>query len=208
MDPFRSSGYTVNLFRQALFTQLLDANVAVTRLAGPKSLENPMVPRKNANGKIEWPDQYWSMLSAFGQLVKSGGQDDLEVEAFSEDAIAILTFHQAKGLEFDHVYVAMTGKDADPSAVLATMLFSGETPEYKVLDGHPHTDDETVMRRAEADREREIYVALTRAKEHLTVLHAPTDQRPMMGLNGGLGSLLASLDAQALGTLSCREWSP
>lgn len=207
MPPFRDSGYTVELFRQALFTQLLDANIAVTRSRGRKSLENPMVPRRRDDGKIEWPEQYWQMLGAFGQLVEAGGQDDLEVEAFSEDAIALLTYHQAKGLEFDRVYVAMTGKEADPSSVLATMLFSGESPAYTVVDEQPKTRSRTVMRRATADREREVYVAITRAKEHLSILHAPKDPRPMMKLNKGIESLFADVEAKQSGEISIRNWS-
>lgn len=207
MEPFRSSGYTIELFRQALFTQILDANISVTRTAGRRSLENPMVPRRNVDGKIEWPQQYWTMLGAFGQLVAAGGQDDLEVEAFSEDAIALLTFHQAKGLEFDHVYVAMTGKEAEPSSVLATMLFSGEKPNYKIVDGNPVTRSKTVMRRAQADREREVYVAITRARRHLSVLHSPGDRRPMMELDEGIAVLFAKCRSQAIDTLKIKEWS-
>jgi ATP-dependent DNA helicase UvrD/PcrA len=207
-EPFRASGYTISLFRQALFTQLLDANISVTRTRGAKSLERPMVPRRETDGKINWPDQYWSMLHAFGQLVAAGGQDDLEVEAFSEDAISLLTYHQAKGLEFDHVYVAMTGKEVDPSSVLATMLFSGESPKYKVVDDTPKTSNREVMRRATADREREVYVAITRAKQYLTILHAPKDTRPMMKLNQGIGDLFASAAATKVGGLSVRSWAP
>jgi DNA helicase-2/ATP-dependent DNA helicase PcrA len=206
MDPFRSSGYNINLFRQALFTQLLEANVSVTRTWGKSSLENPMVPRCNPAGKMEWPKQYWEMLAAFGQLIEAGGQDDLEVEAFSEDAIGMLTFHQAKGLEFDHVYVAMTGKKAEPSAVLATELFSGKTPKYEIVDGHPHTRNKRVMALATADREREIYVAITRAKQSLTILHAPGDGRPMMQLNDGLRKLFDDCPSKQSGAMECVEW--
>lgn len=207
-DPFRSSGYTVELFRQALFTQLLDANIAVTRTQGKKSLERPMVPRRLPDGKIEWPAQYWSLLSLFGQLVSAGGQDDLEVEAFSEDAISLLTYHQAKGLEFDHVYVAMTGKEIDPSSVLATMLFSGEAPKYEVVEGRPKTKNREVLRRAKADREREVYVAITRARDHLTVLDAPKDPRPMMKLNAGIADLFKGIKPKKSGKVKIRSWTP
>lgn len=206
-EPFRSSGYTVQLFRQALFTQLLDANIAVTRTQGKKSLERPMVPRRRPDGKIEWPPQYWSMLSLFGQLIAAGGQDDLEVEAFSEDSISLLTYHQAKGLEFDHVYVAMTGKEVEPSSVLATMLFSGETPNYEVAEERPKTKDRKVMRRATADREREVYVAITRAKDHLTVLNSPKDRRPMMKLNAGIADLFKGTPSKKSGHLTIKSWT-
>ncbi len=167
-----------------------------------------MVPRRLPDGKIEWPSQYWSLLSLFGQLVSAGGQDDLEVEAFSEDAISLLTYHQAKGLEFDHVYVAMTGKEVDPSSVLATMLFSGETPRYKVVEERPKTKDKKVIRRATADREREVYVAITRAKGHLTVLNSPKDPRPMMKLNEGIAALFKGRPAKKSGRVTIRSWTP
>lgn len=167
-----------------------------------------MVPRRLPDGKIEWPAQYWSLLSLFGQLVSAGGQDDLEVEAFSEDAISLLTYHQAKGLEFDHVYVAMTGKEIDPSSVLATMLFSGEAPKYEVVEGRPKTKNREVLRRAKADREREVYVAITRARDHLTVLDAPKDPRPMMKLNAGIADLFKGIKPKKSGKVKIRSWTP
>lgn len=190
MDPFRSSGYSPELFRQALFTQLLEANVAATRLTS-RSLEQPLQPTIESDGKVTWPRGFWELLNYFGQLVAAGGQDDVEVEAFADSAVALLTFHQAKGLEFDHVYVAMTGKDPEPSSALATALFSGETPEFKVVDKQPVTTDTKVQQLAEADRDREIYVAITRPKESLTILDAPDDERWAMGLNPGLASMFS-----------------
>jgi DNA helicase II / ATP-dependent DNA helicase PcrA len=189
MEPFRSAGYTPRLFRQALFTQLLEANVAATRLT-KRSLEKPLAPTLQ-DGKISWPDEFWQLLNFFGQFVAAGGQDDIEVEAFAESAVAMLTFHQAKGLEFDHVYVAMTGKEPDPTSALATELFSGNSPAFTVVDKHPVTSSKPVLKLAEADREREIYVAITRPKQTLTILHAPGDGRWAMGLNDGLGKVFA-----------------
>ena len=189
MEPFRSAGYTPKLFRQALFTQLLDANVAATRLT-TRSLEKPLRPALE-DGKVLWPDEFWQLLSTFGQLIAAGGQDDVEVEAFAESAVAMLTFHQAKGLEFDHVYVAMTGKEPEPSSALATELFSGNCPSFTVIDKQPVTSDAQVTQLAEADREREVYVAITRPKQTLTVLHSPTDGRWAMGLNPGLTEVFA-----------------
>jgi DNA helicase-2/ATP-dependent DNA helicase PcrA len=206
MEPFRSSGYSIKLFRQALFTQLLESNIAVTRQTR-RSLDRPMAPVRSAEGKIEWAPEYWSMLGTFGQLIEAGGQDDLEVEAFSEDAVALLTFHQAKGLEFDHVYVAMTGKTPDPSSVLATELFSGRTPAYTVVDGRPVTSDQRLLDLAAADQEREVYVAITRPKVSLTILHAPGDERPLMELNQGLADLFGAAPARAIGEIEQREWT-
>ena len=60
--------------------------------------------------KYVWEARYWSFLNVFGSYLDNANLDDPEVEAFEEDAVLLLTFHQAKGLEFDHVYVAGTGR--------------------------------------------------------------------------------------------------
>jgi DNA helicase II / ATP-dependent DNA helicase PcrA len=204
MEPFRSAGYTPRLFRQALFTQLLEANVAATRLT-KRSLEKPPRPTLEG-GKVVWPDEFWRLLSTFGQLVAAGGQDDVEVEAFADGAVAMLTFHQAKGLEFDHVYVAMTGKEPEPSAALATELFSGNCPSFTVVDKQPVSSDPQVTQLAEADREREIYVAITRPKQTLTVLHSPTDGRWAMDLNPGLARVFANAKRTRRGDITEIRW--
>lgn len=177
---FRRVGFTEKLFREALFTSLLEANVAPTRRT-LKSLDRALNVEVK-NGKFVWPDEYWSFLNIFGSLLMES-MDDPEVEAFAENAVAVMTFHQAKGLEFDHVYVAATGRDPAIHPVLRTMLFSGKTPRYQIDAGQPRSKDRHVLELAEADRERELYVALTRAKKTLTILHDPSDGRPFMALH-------------------------
>jgi superfamily I DNA/RNA helicase len=86
--------------------------------------------------------------------------------------VLLLTFHQTKGLEFDHVYVAGTGRAPDLGPALRTKLFSGDIPKYRV-DGTLSTRDMQVGDLALADRDREVYVAITRAKKSLTLLCDP-----------------------------------
>jgi superfamily I DNA/RNA helicase len=185
---FRNCGYTASLFRQALFTALLEANIAPSRRS-MASLDAPLQPTRDGNGKVEWPKQFWSLLDVFGSLLHSADLDDVEVEAFADNAVAMLTFHQAKGLEFDHVYVGCTGRNVSPQNVLRTMLFSGNTVKYTVSGGQAETRDKQALQLAEADREREVYVAMTRAKQHLTILYDPADKRNFMALNPGVKSV-------------------
>jgi ATP-dependent exoDNAse (exonuclease V) beta subunit len=60
-----------------------------------------------------------------------------------------------------------------------------------------------------ADRERELYVAMTRAKQRLTILHDPADTRPMSALNPALATLFAAAPSRTLpGGISERRWQP
>jgi DNA helicase-2/ATP-dependent DNA helicase PcrA len=165
-DRYRGSGFTASLFRQALFTELLESQTAPTR--------RTMDPLDNS------------------------GLDDPDVEVFEEDAVLILTFHQSKGLEFDHVYVAGTGRQVDVGPALRTKLFSGEGVNYAV-DGAGNVSCKAadVNRLALADREREVYVALTRAQKHLTVLFDPSHEREFLTLNPELEKLFARAAVKA-----------
>jgi ATP-dependent DNA helicase UvrD/PcrA len=208
---FRGVGFTPALFREALFTRLLEANVAPTRRTRAP-LDQPLAPTRDTDGKIVWPNEMWNFLNLFGPLIKESDLDDVEDDAFSDHAIALLTFHQAKGLEFDHVYVGLTGREPNVHAVLQTMLFSGIPVPY-VMDenGQPVCDDPEVARLALADREREIYVAITRAKQSLTLLHDPADRRPMTSLNPGIEALFAGRPARPVpgaAALTERMWQP
>ena len=62
----------------------------------------------------------------------------------------------------------------------------------RVVQQYPRTDAAAAAIAALvslADREREVYVAITRAKGHLTILEDPHDTRPLTTLNPGLGTL-------------------
>lgn len=195
-DPFfRQSGFTVSLFRQALFTNLLEANIAPTRLS-TESLDQPLECQL-AGGKFVWPQRFWGLLNHFGAYLDNAKLDDPEVESFEENAILMITFHQAKGLEFDHVYVAGTGRQPDVSPALRTRLFSGEPVPYSVnTSGVAESTDEATLSLALADREREVYVAMTRPKKTLTVLHDPNSASPFMPLNPAINALFGKAKGQ------------
>jgi superfamily I DNA/RNA helicase len=186
---FRNTGFTMKLFREAMFTQLLEANIAPTRLS-MESLDEPMEVRKKG-GKFEWPGRFWNFLSYFGAYLRNYTIDDPDVEAFEEDAVLMLTFHQAKGLEFDHVYVAGTGRVPDFAPALRTRLFSGKRISFTLAGNDLRTNDSDTKQLASADRDREIYVAITRAKKSLTMLHDPADKTPYMALNPAIEKIFS-----------------
>jgi superfamily I DNA/RNA helicase len=190
---FRESGFTEHMFRQALFTQLLEANIAPTRLT-QHSLDMPIEVSASTTGKLVWDQRFWWMLHLFGAFLERAPLDDLEIEAFEEHAVPIITFHQAKGLEFDYVYVAATGRDPDVGPALRTRLFSGEAVAYEFEDGLS-TDDPETLAMATADRDREVYVALTRAKSRLTILHDEDGER-FMALHPVIDGLFADASVQ------------
>ena len=69
--------------------------------------------------------------------------------------------------------------------------------KYKV---EPATDavtckDPEVLRLAKADREREVYVAMTRAKKHLTFLFDTGHEREFLTLNPEIEKLFAGAAA-------------
>lgn len=86
----------------------------------------------------------------------------------------MMTFHASKGLEFKHVYVARTGRSIPLAGPLRAKIFSGEKIEFDVINGHPQIKDKThssvIRSLAKADRDREVYVAMTRAEEELTFI--------------------------------------
>ncbi len=186
---YRNSGYTAALFRQALFTTLLESNIAPTRRT-QQPLDSALEVQLDSNGKYVWDKRYWSFLHVFGSFLSESDLDDPEVEVFEHNAVMLLTFHQSKGLEFDHVYVAGMGRTAAPHSVLQTLLFSGKTPNYSIADNQPESADQHVRELAEADRDREIYVALTRAKKTLTLLYDPSDEHPLMRMSPAIANAI------------------
>jgi DNA helicase-2/ATP-dependent DNA helicase PcrA len=83
-----------------------------------------------------------------------------------------------------------------PANALRTALFSGRPVAYWVADGQAETKDNEMLDLATADREREFYVALTRAKGQLTILVDPSHPRPELGqLNPALAAIFDQLPA-------------
>src|SRR4029077_7121694 len=89
---------------------------------------------------------------------QAGGSINLEQE--SGDAVQLMTVHAAKGLEFDHVYVLRLTHRGFPMAPRAAVL---EFPEALMKEELPRGDFHIQEER------RLFYVAITRARERLTL---------------------------------------
>jgi len=87
------------------------------------------------------------------------------------DAVSVMTVHAAKGLEFPVVVVAGLGGRAPARG--SDVLFGPEGPEFCLREGLATTGWDPLQARedalAEAERRRLLYVATTRARDHLMV---------------------------------------
>jgi DNA helicase-2/ATP-dependent DNA helicase PcrA len=103
---------------------------------------------------------------------QAGGKIELEQDA--DDVVQLMTVHAAKGLEFDHVFVLRLTKGGFPASPRTTVL---EFPEALMQEELPTWDYHTQEER------RLFYVALTRARERLTlttVVHARSKPSPFL----------------------------
>ena len=123
--------------------------------------------------------------------VKEEGESVLAEESL--DAVRIMSIHKAKGLEFPLVVLAGCQSGTDGRRTTgAEALFDWSTGLTGLRIG-PISDltglyiAEKNRIRAEEEQKRVLYVAMTRAREHLIVSCAPTDR-------SSTGSFLSMLD--------------
>ncbi|HEY7321933.1 MAG TPA: UvrD-helicase domain-containing protein [Candidatus Binatia bacterium] len=123
--------------------------------------------------------------------IKEEGESVLAEENL--DAVRIMSIHKAKGLEFPIVILAgcQAGTEAQ-HAIPAAALFDWSTGLTGLRVGRTwdlaglYITEKTRLR-AEEEQKRVLYVAMTRAREHLVISCAPTGRRSN-------GSFLAMLD--------------
>ncbi|HUF41323.1 MAG TPA: UvrD-helicase domain-containing protein [Verrucomicrobiae bacterium] len=134
--------------------------------------------------------------------VKEEGESVLAEENI--DAVRIMSIHKAKGLEFPVVILAgchtgidgRLGNEADALFDWSTGLAGLRVGQTWDLPGLYIAEKTRI--RAEEEQKRVLYVAMTRAREHLIVSCAPTGRR--MG-----GSFLAMLDECAGAVIETAE---
>jgi ATP-dependent exoDNAse (exonuclease V) beta subunit len=123
------------------------------------------------------------------------------------DAVRVMTIHASKGLEFGIVVLGGLATKGRPHIYLSTdevgVSFSiatdaidpvvpGTIEELPVVKTHVMAKQRTVQRET-AEFRRRLYVALTRAKAHLTILHAADELHgELPGMGGVLGSALST----------------
>jgi ATP-dependent helicase/nuclease subunit A len=118
-----------------------------------------------------------------------------------DDAVRVMTIHQAKGLDFEHVYLLQAHRGTRPGEDPAAACSDVEGLwEYQLL-GTPSLGYARVSERrsevADAETVRTLYVALTRAKQRLVI--AGNWPSPFLGAPTGYGSTYLHLLEQRSG---------
>jgi DNA helicase-2/ATP-dependent DNA helicase PcrA len=107
-------------------------------------------PKGTLAGFVDYLDAYQS----------AGGELPTSIEATDDlQGVQLMTLYQAKGLEFDHVFVPQLLKDEWPAREYGSGLFPKELLREAVPTGDIHLEEER----------RLLYVALTRARERLVL---------------------------------------
>ena len=101
-------------------------------------------------------------------FVEAGGKVALPMPA-DEDAVQLMTVHLAKGLEFPRVFILRANQQSFPLSYRETLF---EFPP-ELRDTRPQVDAEPERIHDEEER-RLFYVAMTRARDSLTLCARPT----------------------------------
>ena len=163
---------------------------SLTQPDGPERIANLEKLRRIA---AAYEEARGADLPGFVRAVESGRLDrQLQVEGVTasedDDAVRLMTAHQAKGLEFPVVVVADTGwkppsndalavVDAAGRAAIAVPAATGDVKRTRALEEAVAREDEA--RRLEAHRV--MYVACTRARDRLIVSGAIGKGAPAPG---------------------------
>ncbi len=115
---------------------------------------------------------------------------DIPLATFNSDnGIKVMTLHASKGLEFEHVYIA----HLDEKNLLGSKRSAFTLPErVKELE----------HKKGETEAKRELYVAITRAKKHCTLMYS------LFGYNGSaleMAQIVSELPTELFEKISASE---
>ncbi len=118
------------------------------------------------------------------QIDENARVTEIPVPEKDEEAVQVMTIHGSKGLEFP--VVILTGINSDPRTTVDVALFNRKTRQVEVGVGSKDNRiatlgyEESLKREnqmQEAERVRLMYVACTRARDHLVLsLHRPASR--------------------------------
>lgn len=174
-EPFCRAGVRLNEFTQLLnglqlsarkstASELLDELIAALGVAPLASDADRHYLERFVQFVREWEKksegkQLRDLLEYLSFFNEAGGDIALE-EELADDAVQLMTVHGAKGLEFPHVFILRISKNDFPSGTRKAVF---EFPPELMKEEKPAGDFQIQEER------RLFYVALTRAKQHLTL---------------------------------------
>lgn len=143
--------------------------LAPTKFLAEAAQEFALIKEGDANATREFHQVLGALvrfdhLGAEEFLVKFDELAEGEFFDARADAVTLLTIHASKGLEFAHVFVIAAEDGVLPHAPKGT---TGRRSEKATAHLTLNGDDIE-------EEKRLLYVAMTRAREHLTILHART----------------------------------
>lgn len=140
------------------------------------------------------PEKVLAFLGEFGQLddeQKKSRQDS------AQDAVSILTLHMSKGLEFGIVFaLGLINRSKDHEEMIPVPC--GEEILLKAVSSEDPLYAQFLEER-DAEKMRQLYVAMTRAKYrlYLPALFTPNGKAPVLGTASPMELFLARLDRPA-----------
>lgn len=150
--------------RRLTASELLNELIAGLELAPLPSEADRRYLERFAQFVKEWEKksegkQLRHFLEYLSFFHEAGGDIQLE-EELADDAVQLMTVHGAKGLEFPHVFILRLSKNDFPSGQRKVVF---EFPPELMKEERPKGDFQIQEER------RLFYVALTRARQHLTL---------------------------------------
>ena len=125
-------------------------------------------------------------LAFLDDLSEAGDLGQPSVASEADDVVRVMSIHTAKGLEFPVVVIPDLGKGHNLTSSTGSVLFDRELGVgMEVIDGERHVRypslgsllvGRSLRRQAVAEELRVLYVAMTRAKEHLILVGGAGEQ--------------------------------